>query len=448
MMFPRRFLACEAVFLAVLCGCSTVSKLEPGKKEAQQHAQQLQALQLEVMRFADQYVGRSREAINRFQAGLQDPQDRLAAQNWKVQQAVSAYTIASGPNAVTNALDMVVLASLSRMVVEDTWKNRPEGAHAMPLQETHRSLEDGAWQLVKGVLTEDQLTKLHLLIAEWRAEHPNVRAVAYVHFVDFARAVGAAGGNDQGRGSLLSLVGIDPFTQLDPAVREIAQTRELAERTIYYLQRMPDLLDMQVERLTYQVAVMPETKALVSAADRISLVGSASQELVSNLPAMLDQQREALIAQLTRTLNSESATVGALAGELRSTLQAGTDTATAVNTMLETVHQITSQFARQPGSAPGPQQQGPPFDIRHYTAMLEAATTTSRELNTLAQHADSILPILRSATQDATASLKEAENHLFVLLVLLVFAAAAAALLAALAYRQIVARLERREAVR
>jgi hypothetical protein len=119
-----------------------------------------------------------------------------------------------------------------------------------------------------------------------------------------------------------------------------------------------------------------------------------------------------------------------------------------MNTMLATAHQITSQFAPKPGTASGPQQQGPPFDIRQYTAMLEAATTTSRELNTLAQRADSLLPILRSATQDATASLREAANHLFVLLVLLVFAAAAAALLAALAYRQIVARLERREAVR
>jgi hypothetical protein len=37
---------------------------------------------------------------------------------------------------------------------------------------------------------------------------------------------------------------------------------------------------------------------------------------------MLDQQRDALIAQRTRTLNNESATVGALAGELRTTLQA------------------------------------------------------------------------------------------------------------------------------
>ena len=34
-------------------------------------------------------------------------------------QSTAAYTIASGPNPVVNALDMIVLATLSRMVVED-----------------------------------------------------------------------------------------------------------------------------------------------------------------------------------------------------------------------------------------------------------------------------------------------------------------------------------------
>jgi hypothetical protein len=57
MMFPWRFPACGALFLAVLGGCSTVSKLEPGKKEAQQHAQQVQALQLQVMRFGQRLAG-------------------------------------------------------------------------------------------------------------------------------------------------------------------------------------------------------------------------------------------------------------------------------------------------------------------------------------------------------------------------------------------------------
>ncbi len=440
-----RALACAALVAAVLCGCSTVNQMRPSTRQAQEHAQQAQVLQLKVMRFADEYAGREREAINTLQAGSQDPQERLLAQRWKVQQAESAYTIASGANAVTNALDMVVLATLSRMVLDDVWMTDLYGARARLVQETYHSLEASAWQLLSGVLDDSQTARLRAIIDEWRAQHPKVRSVAYIHFLDFAKSVGApAEGEQQRPGNLFALVGLNPLSGLDPAVQQIALTRELAERSIYYLQRTPDLLHMQVELITYQSAVLPETQTVLSDISRFSLIGSASDRLVSTLPDMLDRQREALVQQLTQTLNAQSASLGALAEQVRAALQAGTDTANAVHGALETVDKITGRFARPPGADPAPR--GPPFDIRHYTAMLEQAAFTAREINTLTQSADAMLPTLRSATQDAAAHLEAAENRLFVLLLLLVLAATTAALLAALAYRLIVMRFERRQA--
>jgi hypothetical protein len=330
------------------------------------------------------------------------------------------------------------------MVIDDTWAGAGSGPGVQNVQETYRSLEAESWQLLNGALTDEQIASLHETITKWRAQNPNVRAVAYIHFRDFALA---AGPSNQGTasGGLLSLVGIDPLANLDPAVQEIAQTRQLAERAIYYMQRAPDLLDMQVERLSYQIAVMPETRSLLASADRASLVGSASDQLVDKLPEMLDHEREALVAQLTQTLNSESATLGTLAGQLRTALQAGTDTASAVNGALQTFERISSQFTSkppQPASAP-PQPKGPPFDIRNYTAMLEQASITARELENLAQHGDALAPALRSATQDAAVQARGILNHLFLLLVLLVLVIAAAALLAALAYRRLSLRFAR-----
>src|SRR6185437_3662115 len=139
MSFPGRFLTCAVVLLFVLCGCRTIERADPRKRAAEEHSEQVRKLQLEVMRFADEYAGRTRESVNRFQSGLQSADERLLTQNWKVQQASAAYTIASGPNPVSNALDMVVLASLSRMVINDSWKG--EGAHVSDVQETYRSLE-------------------------------------------------------------------------------------------------------------------------------------------------------------------------------------------------------------------------------------------------------------------------------------------------------------------
>jgi hypothetical protein len=443
MRLAGRFLVCGLVVAVVLCGCRTIENVDPRRRAAEERAQQLQRLQLEVMRFADEYAGRSREVIVQFQAGLENPDRRLLAQNWKVQQASAAYTIASGPNPLSNTLDMVVLASLSRMVIDDVWVGEDYGARARGVQETYRSLETEAWQLTKGVLSQEQADQLRRLIAQWRAKHPEVRSVAYIHFRDFAQGA-ASGAQNAGGGSLLSIVGIDPLSNLDPAVKEIAQTRQLAERAIYYMQRAPDLLDMQVERLSYQFAAMPESRALLTSVDRVSLVGSASNRLVDNLPELLDSQREALIAQLTQILNSQSATLGTLAGQLRDTLQAGTDTATAVNGALQSFERISGQFTRKPQpDGTQPQQPRPPFDIRHYTAMLEQAATTARELENLAQHGDALAPALRSATQDAALQVRGILNHLFVLLVMLVLLIAAAALLAALAYRRFVPRLVR-----
>jgi hypothetical protein len=442
-----RSLTCGALLLsAVLCGCSWINSLRPSQREAEQRAQQVQLLQLKVMRYADEYVGFERTVIDNLQSGPITPEQRLNTQAWKVQQAVSAYTDASGPNAVTNALDLVVLATLSRMVVDDSWVTEIYGARARQTQEAYRELEEHAWLMLQGILTADQTARLHQIIDAWRAQHPHVKAVAFVHFVDFARSVGAPEpGEEEKPGNLFALVGINPFAGLDPAVQQIAQTRQLAERSIYYIQRMPDLMTMQVELMTYRYAVLPETKTVMADVNRVSLIGSASERLVRTLPGMLDTQREALVKDLMRTLNTESASVGTLAVQLQATLQAGTNTANAVGGALDTVHKITSQFAPTPGAPPTPpEKQGPPFDIRQYTAMLAQATLTAREINTLAQSADSMLPIVRTATQDAAAHIVAVENHLFMLLVLLVFAAAAAALLAALAYRRLVPRVERR----
>lgn len=432
------------VALCTLCGCSTIDRMMPSKRAAQERAQQLQSLQLSVMRFADEYVGLTREALNRFQADSQSPEERLTVQNWKLQQATAAYTIASEPNPVNNALDMVVLASLSNTILHETWVGDAYGARAEPVRETYRTVEADAWQLLTGILTEAQMVRLREQLARWRREHPNVGVVADIHFRDFAMSVGAGSPGAEGKSgsNLFSMLGIDPFTTLDPAVREIAQSRELAERSIYYMQRAPALLDMQVERLAYQFAVMPETRALLSDAQRVSLVGSASDQLVRTFPDIVAREREALIAQLVRTINDDNATIGSLAAQLRTTLQAGTETANAVHGTLDVFERVKAQFGPRPGE-PVPEEKGPPFDIRQYTEMLREATNTSRELNTLAQRADSLLPVLRTATQDATGHVDRVLNHLFFLLLLLICAAAAAALLAALAYRRLITRFDR-----
>jgi hypothetical protein len=195
---------------------------------------------------------------------------------------------------------------------------------------------------------------------------------------------------------------------------------------------------------------MPEAKSLLSDVQRASAVGTASEQIAGSLPQLLDSEREALMAQLIRTLNVESGNLSSLASQMRSTLQTGTDTANALHAMLLTFQQITDRLAPKPGAAPPEKQgpQGPPFDIRQYTAALQQAASTAREINTLAEQTDAMLPVVRSATKDAADQLDRVLNRLFLLLALLVLVAAAAALLAAIAYRRIMFRFARSDAAK
>ncbi|HZF16385.1 MAG TPA: hypothetical protein VE046_10620 [Steroidobacteraceae bacterium] len=459
----RRTLALAALLCAVslgalIDGCATLRQQMPSVKESEAKAAQLRELDLSVMRFADEYVGRVREAMMRFQATETTPEGRLAAQDWKLQQADAAYTIASGPSPVTNALDLVVLATLSRMVLEDSWIQERFGERGRKVDEMQRQLEQDTWLLVKDVLTEEQKVQLRELIVKWRAEHPDVRQVAYVHFQQFAK--GMTSGDAEAKthsGGLFSMIGLDPLANLDPAVREISQTRQLAERAIYYLQRTPGLVDMHVDRLTYSLAVMPETKTLLADLNRASLVGSAADRLAASLPQVLDEQRAALVKDLLRALDEQKAAIGQLSGDLRSTLEAGTDTANALHEALETLDRITARMAKPAaaqlqtgtGQAQGPGGQSrtaaAPFDIKEYTELVREVAATTRELDALAQRLDTALPAVRTVTQDAAGHVEGIVDHLFWMALILILITIAGVVAATLAYRTILARLAARK---
>jgi hypothetical protein len=430
-----RRLALMVLGASLLAGCGTLAQFLPSQQEARRAAEQSHDLQLRVMRFADEYAGRTNEALLDFQGS---PEDRLRAQTWKLQQAQAAYSIASGPDPVTNALDMVVLTSLSRMVVDDWPVTEHYGDRVRPLQEADRSLEQDAWGLVKGTLTDAQAAQLHDIIISWRRQNPGFRSVAYIRFNDLAKSTGARETAAEGPGkesSLFSVLGLDPLTALDPAVREIAQSRQLAERSIFYFQHVPNLIDMQAERFTDQFAAMPETKSLLASVDRVSLVGDASERMVQSLPEILDREREALLAQLMQGFDERTGEIGALSDNVRSTLVAGTETANAVHAALETADRINTKKA----------DPSRPFDIREYGEAANEAAVAAHELDVLANRADIVVPVMRRATDETADRLERIINHLFLDLLALIVAAISASLLAALVYRAVVARMEKHD---
>jgi hypothetical protein len=426
-------LALGHCLLAAVVGCSTVQRLTP-REESKVRAAQLQELQLKVMRFADDYTGRISDPIAKLDLQFTPPDVRLRAHNWRVSQATAAYTIASGANPTINALDMVVLATLSRMVIADRLLE-DYGERARALLDAHRHLEEQSWSLVDGVLNADQAKEVRTAIDRWRAENPTTRSVAQVRFADFAALELRRGKEQQANNSLFGFIGLDPLSNLDPAVRELEQTRQLAERTIYYLQRAPSLLDMEIERLVYQLAAMPEAERTLANIDRLSLAAEAMGQLSARAPEIIASERHAIIAELTSTLRAGQDRLQPLLVSVRDVLNAGTQTSQSVTGTVTALDAFVARFQPAepaPANASSPKR---PFDITEYAA-------TARDLAAAAERVQALLVQLNTSSKDvervtraATQEVNGIIDHVFRLALLLILALGFVAVLCALLYR-------------
>jgi hypothetical protein len=424
-----------------LFGCSTVRHAFHVDDKASQRTEHLEVQQLRVQRFADEYVDSIVQPIRSFQAATDSATERLTAQNWLLSQATAAYTIASGPSPLVNSVDLVVLATLSRMVIDDAWSGDRFGERAAPLRDAYHRLEPIALDLAKGALSVDQIVELQQVIIAWRAQNPQVTAIAAVHFRDVASSIGRPkpGGVDN-FSSLFNLLGIDPFSSLDPAVREITQSRQLAERTVYYTQHLPNLLDMQVERLTFELATMPETTRLLANADQVAGAANTSARVVSELPGFLAREREAAIRQFMDALTIETAHTRRLVIELRAALESGTATSESLNTTIRSFDQLMARFDKPTAAGRPAQTPTRAFDVTEYTAAAAEITRTATELHSLIAGLDRNSPALGQAADRAAAALQGVVDHAYWRIAQLLGLLLAGSLGAALTYRIIARR--------
>jgi hypothetical protein len=428
-------LALGQCLLAAVVGCSTVQRFTP-REESKVRAAQLQELQLKVMRFADDYSGRISDPIVHLNIQTTPAEVRLRAHNWRVSQATAAYTIASGANPTINALDMIVLATLSRMVVEDRLL-ADYGERGRSLLDAHRSLEQQSWSLVDGVLNAEQSKEVLAAIDRWRAENPTTRSVAQVRFADFAALELRRGTQQQqqGNNSLFGFIGLDPLSNLDPAVREIEQTRQLAERTIYYLQRAPGLLDMEVERLVYQLAAMPESEHTLTNIDRLSLAAEAIGTLSNRAPDIIASERQAIISQLTAALHTEQDRLQPLLVSLRDVLNAGTQTSQSLTGTVTALDAFVARFQPDRPQPADPATPKRPFDITEYAATARDLAAAAERVQSLLAQLDESSKGVESVTRVARQEVNGIIDHAFRLALLLILALGFTAVSSALLYR-------------
>ena len=412
----------------------------------------LELAQSGVMREADLYVGAVAEATDGLRARVTTTEARNLMQQWKLQEATAAYVNATGENPILNAVDMLVLASLSRFVAEDYWVGEKFGAAAQPLLETHRQLETNAWKVVRLVLTPGQEEEIRKLLREYREKYPHLRYVAAARMPELAGALGKIPFEEQKQkpNSVFNLLYLNPLAGLDPTTEAIQQTRILAQRAMYYAQRAPMLLGWQVELTTYQLASQPETRQVLSDVGDVSKSAKIFAQTAEGLPKLVNDQREAAINQLLAgiatertnilaTLNAQETQLRDLLPQVQKTLTAGGDMATALNAAIQSldafVHYVSPPDTNSPPTSPG--TNSPPFNILDYGTAASQIGAAADKLNTAIVSLNQGLPEITKLSQQAAVDGKAVVNHAFRLGLVLVVVLGIVAVLAVLTCRRL-----------
>jgi hypothetical protein len=412
----------------------------------------IRSLQVEVMRFADNYAAVIAYASDQFSAGASSPEARLAAAKWKLEQATAAYIDASGANPVVNSLDMVVLATASRMVMEDNVTEPPFGPLAAPLLELHRTMETNAWALAGSVMKPEQQQELREIIQEWRRNNPRLRSVAGLRFREFIGALAKTGQRSSSSPtSLFGLLFLDPMASMDPTTAAIEETRNTAERAMYYTQRMPTLLNWQLELLTYELAVQPETKQLLTNSARFVQSTEVFAKTAEELPKVISREREAAIKQVLEGLVPEEkkareilADARALASETRETLKAGNATADSLNATIKTL----DEFVRSVTPTNRDSSTNRPFDVLDYATTARDVGNAAKDVNALLLSVEKNSARLAEVRQQTAADAKAVVDHAFRRALMLLLGLVGAVLFAALIYRVAANRFDTRRAAK
>jgi hypothetical protein len=436
-LIPWPALLCVVAGTLALAGCQTLRDMKPSSRKAEEAKSQLVQRQARNLRFADEYVGRLIEAVRDVEPQVSDPVQRYALSGWLLEQANGAYIDASGESPFVSSLDLVTLATLSRMVVEETVGVRLPN-QAAELVTVQRELEVVAWQLVEDTLSPAQQQQLRDLFVAWQKQNPDVVNVPFIRFQSFVSHMREQASSDTAllSGGLMGLIGLDPMAGLDPAVRQVEQSRLLAERAVFYAQRVPIIFDLQLDRTLNRMAAGPESQKLQQQTASLAMSAARFATVAEALPGTLSAEREALIRQLSETLSAQEAALRPMLLDLRSALDAGNATAASVDEAVRAIDALVARFERKPGEPPGK-----PFDISEYTRAAAEITRAANQLQLLLGSVHARTPEINAALEASASQARSLVDYFFVRVAWLITLLLAGLLATLLLYRCLAARI-------
>ncbi len=443
-----------ALLRAPSVGVKALVHTVEGSTGIQQPTNTIPLVQTEVMREAETYVTVLAEAVNGFAAKAGTEEARVAALEWKLHEGNSAFSIAAGENPFLNAVDFVILATLSRQVVQDYWVGQKFGKSAMPLLETQRTLETNAWSLISGVLTREQQDELRDLIKRWSEQHPHQRYIAAIRFRDFLAVLGSDAMRPKATktSTIINLLNLDPFSGLNPSLREVERTRVFGERLMFYFQHFPMLLGWQVEEISYHVAAQSAPQQVVSNLTGFAESARIFAQTAQQLPDLVNRQRQEAINQVfdrlgtersnvLASLNAQESQLQALVPKVLQTLDAASQTGASLNGAITSLDQFVRYVSPPHTNSSLPVAKSHPFNVAEYGNAATQIAAMSMDLDRLLARADQSATQLTIVGQRVEVGAKRVVDQAFWRGVALIVLLLVGSVLAGLTYRFLSRRL-------
>lgn len=430
-----------AALLPLLPSCGILSGFSRAVHGKPAHEIDTTKLELEVMRLSDSVIRETSNSGRRMADAVGTPEAHYQAVAWSVGHTNHVLSIAANPNPITALVDLLLFTSVQRMLHEEYWI--PEVYHEadQPMLESFQRLEASCWGVASTVLTEAQQEDVKSVLADWRAANPNLREASVLQPQSFsAMAKPAAGRSIPIVSDLFDLLNIDPLSNLEPAVREVAATRQLGERVFFFAQHMPRLLTQEVELVTLRTARMPEVRATLDEAERITQATEQFAAIAASLPEEVRAEREAAVCQIFDEITAQRMALFAdiekarepvqtLLTESRATLEAGTRTTESLHALVGSFDTLVSRFEKSKPSPTAPTKSSAyfntvfasdssaspskPFDVTEYGEAATRIGDAARELGQTIGKLDDGAPELQRTLDESAQRVERVVDHAY-----------------------------------
>lgn len=341
---------------------------------------QLSKLQSVTFAFADKYMSVIALVTTQItQRNPADPQLRLRMHTLKLLVGASVQGLAVSPNPESTLLDMMVYAALHRMVFEGKAGLAYYGDEADAVARVMRVLEKEIWNIANAYLTAEQVAEVDQLIRDWWAANPDLIVVSYIRFNDFASL--------RSESPLVEQASHSGFlVDISGAEQAVDEALLLAERALHYSQRLPWIMEWQVEKVFYQMAVEPEFRMSLEQTQSITQSLNRFANSLDELPRHVTAERKASINQMAHAIAAEreafftnldarqemlQGAVGGVRASLADADKLTIDLQTTTSTINEALVNADKLMARfDSGSGPDSAPSSP-FDINLYVNAVD-----------------------------------------------------------------------------